>query len=447
MSESGLEAQGQNSVPPEAGTLQPGGAGDVQPGAQQAAPGQVAGPSGTGGAGKSCCCIVSSFFSSQEECLFWRNFILVMVFGAIGGLISFLQTDWSNPKSADGLPENCLAFMLFGVGAGLAGVLLVGNKDLSEMGDPGKRQKLAHALALALVSGIAWKAVYSASAPGSTKDEDLTNKVGETAQATEEVATRAASVAEKAGKGLPVPVQDILPEKLGLEMIRPTQVAAIEASAASRSPEVEKQLKSSIDSTVKAFTAALGASSVASASGQADVALQDAAVETARRVDSIALEIQQKAATTGDITTNKVVAGALNAIPTRVYVQIFDESRRAVANSLRNELSADVATDTGKPWCVVPGVENVCAAGGKANAVSATEVRYFHDEDLDRARRALAAVKKLDPEVVLSFNSAFAGTTRVGTLEVWFKGACGVEKAVSSPAPQEPAAPAKPAAE
>ncbi len=104
----------------------------------------------------------------------------------------------------------------------------------------------------------------------------------------------------------------------------------------------------------------------------------------------------------------------LNSIAPRVYIQIADESQRAVAKLLQNELS--------KRKFIAPGVENVARLN--ANIPDKIEVRYYRDEERGEAAEIIQILKTLNLGQALSESPVKIPGSGRGTrprhYEVWF---------------------------
>jgi hypothetical protein len=109
-----------------------------------------------------------------------------------------------------------------------------------------------------------------------------------------------------------------------------------------------------------------------------------------------------------------VIAGAR---PNYVYIQLYRETDRPAAETLRDGLRS-----AGVP---VPGIENVVATQGNrvlARAqVGAVDVRYFRAQDRDAAQRVAADIGRLLPQMGTPTVKVVSGLkVRPGLVEVWF---------------------------
>lgn len=100
----------------------------------------------------------------------------------------------------------------------------------------------------------------------------------------------------------------------------------------------------------------------------------------------------------------------------RVYVQIFDEADRAAARALQDWIA-------NKQRWLAPGIENVVATAARANkkppaGTSAASVRYFNDEDRDRANEVANQLRGPGTLNVVVQRSTLKAPA--GQLEVWF---------------------------
>lgn len=100
----------------------------------------------------------------------------------------------------------------------------------------------------------------------------------------------------------------------------------------------------------------------------------------------------------------------------RVYIHIFDEADRPAARQLESWIKTD------RRW-LAPGIENVLATAARGSAraptgSSSVEVRYFNEEDRDRAEQIVRYTISAGRRAVVKR----VGNMRVpvGQIEVWF---------------------------
>jgi hypothetical protein len=94
-------------------------------------------------------------------------------------------------------------------------------------------------------------------------------------------------------------------------------------------------------------------------------------------------------------------------LPARVYLQIFGEDQRRMANSIQSRLV--------EKGFIVPGIENV---EGWAQGVTTTEVRFFHDSDGQTAKNIADLLSQNGVKAFAPPMSHRKANT--GAIEVWF---------------------------
>ena len=122
-------------------------------------------------------------------------------------------------------------------------------------------------------------------------------------------------------------------------------------------------------------------------------------------------EIRAAAAAVIDIPSKSEGPNDMSAtgLPARLYVQIANESQRALAKELGKFVS-----DKG---FLVPGIENI---EKKASAPAKTEVRYYRDDDLDEANGLIALLLQRNIDINRSPVKVQGGRARPRHFELWF---------------------------
>ncbi len=102
------------------------------------------------------------------------------------------------------------------------------------------------------------------------------------------------------------------------------------------------------------------------------------------------------------------VASAIQQLPARVYLQIFDEQDRAKAKQIQSGLR--------QQGFIAPGIENV---GNKAQTVKQTEIRFFNDSDKDSANKVRDILNQSGIGQVQILQLQIKTKVSPGTIEVW----------------------------
>ena len=133
---------------------------------------------------------------------------------------------------------------------------------------------------------------------------------------------------------------------------------------------------------------------------EAAVGQSQQTAETRSLVATVARTLDRQASPAADVS-------AVQQLPPRIYLQIFEEEDRAGAQKMQDLLR--------KEGRLVPGIENVSS---KIKPVKGTFVRYFNDSDAATAGRIRETLMRNGfPQAIMQKSPLKANP---GNIEVWF---------------------------
>jgi hypothetical protein len=144
------------------------------------------------------------------------------------------------------------------------------------------------------------------------------------------------------------------------------------------------------------------------------VTLPEVVQTAAKSADPEVAEAAKEVAIKLSANTNLAedVKHAVSAIPRAIYIHIPDEARRSDADEIKRRLDLTLKRES-SPYSI-EGIENV----GTDRSPSATQVRYFRDEDADAARHIAEQLVRFG--IPDAKESRTGGKARPFQLEIWF---------------------------
>lgn len=141
-----------------------------------------------------------------------------------------------------------------------------------------------------------------------------------------------------------------------------------------------------------------------------DVPIATATPDQIEQINAAAKVIDAKPGNNaGANADNTTINNLASDLPARVYIQIPNEDKRALAKDFQIKLQ-----DNG---FLSPGVENI---SGKAKAPNITEVRYYRDEEQAEAMKVISLLKSINGLKVNNNPVRVTGNARPRHYEIWF---------------------------